>query len=302
MAPPFGSKGRRRTDQQRGGPPRDRPRGDADDKNRRGGRSYRPGLHDWTPGSAGPARGDGTRGGPPQRAQAADGASYGERQNGSRRPSGPNRSYLRPGSMGGASAGQQASYERESGLADEREPRPPAVERSFGRRRSLLPGRPTAPFRSERPGQRPSGGDDRRIANGRPRTERDVAAGRRGPGAAAGGRGPRPGGVRSGAMGQPAVPGTASRSRTGTEGAAPRAPTAARVETAGDGAAQPRSHAGDGAPRPDSPAQPRPGRAPYPGRVRSRSAPSGTANPADGRGVRGTRPRRTPERPGDSEP
>ncbi len=302
MAPPFGSRGRRRTDQQRGGPPRDRPRGDADEKNRRGGRSYRPGLHDWTPGAAGRPPAGSPRAGGELRKPAAGGAGFGERPNGSRRPSGPPRSYLRPGSMGGASAEQRASYERDSGLADDREPRQESSERSFTRRRSLVPGRPAEPFRGNRAEQRPASMDDRRPANGRNRTERDVAAGRRGPSVPDGGRGPRSAGGRRGAMGQSGLAGPAARSRAGGDGAPPRVHNAAHAETAGEGAARSRPQVGDGAPRSDAPTQPRPGRAQYPGRVRPRNTPSGGTKSADGRGARGTRPRRTQGRAGDSEP
>jgi len=227
VAPPFGSKGRRRNDQQRGSPSRDRGRRPGEEGDRRGARSYRPGLHDWTPGAAGrspSASGAGGRG--PASAPLRSGGSPGRAgtsANGGRGAGGgsvarPGRSYLRPGSMGGASAGQRESYERDGGLGDERDQQQRTSQPAFPRRRSLAPGRPP------REGVTPSAARNGRDPLGPGR-------GRNPPGARAEDRRGDESRPR-----QPARPGLPSR-RTGQPASAPAASERGQTHAGRDGGA-----------------------------------------------------------------
>jgi hypothetical protein len=131
---PNGAQGRRRTNQARVGQPRDqdgRPQGAVE---RRGGRTYKPGLHDWTPGAPGRRAdrpGDGATGrlqrpsetdnksesrgaagfGRSASGRISQGAEFGPRRMSGLRQSAPD-SAPRPGSMGGPAAGSQGSENR----------------------------------------------------------------------------------------------------------------------------------------------------------------------------------------------
>lgn len=141
MPGPNGAQGRRRANQSRVGQPRDqdgRPQGAVE---RRGGRTYRPGLHDWTPAAPGrgPDRtGDAAAGGGRfSRPARADGrpapARPGQPRGGVPRPS----AAVRPGSMGGAPAPGAAHNETR-----------PTAPRGAARPGSVRPWQPGGPPRT----------------------------------------------------------------------------------------------------------------------------------------------------------
>lgn len=161
-----GGPGRYRPGRPQVGRPRDmdgRPRSDGE---RRGGRTYRPGLHDWTPGSSAPAGRDDGNARPPRAPQppGSPGAPA-QRPGFAGRRRAPESIASRPGSMG--SAGRSAG--RDAGAAGPNDRngagRTPRDEPRWGNR-------PTAPggFRTGMTGGRTRlGSDEPRDAGDRSR-------------------------------------------------------------------------------------------------------------------------------------